>query len=1211
MSVPLPRHVRFDTLSTYQGLASSSVSRIEQDSQGFLWFATQAGLNRYDGYSFTLFEHNPFDQNSLTHNLIQTMFIDKDGIIWLGTYGGLNRFDPDTGSFTAYENDPDDPRSLSHNVVVAITRDASGSLWAGTMDGLNRLDEASGKFDRYVPGKDTPGALPDKVVRSLLTDGSGNLWVGTYAGLCRYEPELDTFAVYPVDPDNPDALPSPYTMTMINDKRDSRYIWVGTWGGGITRLDKETGKGTTYKLPADQVYQLLMDSHGRIWIGTWGGGLIIFDPESGKTLHITDSSPGHGDGLVHNVVYSLFEDASGIVWVGTNGGGINKYVEWKNQYEFLIHNESDSGSLPAGKVESIWQDDDGTLWVGVYSGGLHRYNEDTGGFRHYRYSADNPSTLSNDIVNVIYRDSRGTLWVGTNDGLNIYQPETESFQRIYPDGTDNTPPEGIVFSILEDSEGDIWFGSNSSGVAVLDRNTGRYRVYSYDADNPGSLSDNLVRSMLEDSSGRLWLGTNRGLNRFDRETDSFTRYLHDYRDLSSLSDNNIRALAEDSGGSVWIGTTGGLNQYISDLEGFTYLSRREGLVSNFVTGIIENNPFELWISTNRGVSVYNPASEVLRTIDRTNGLFTEELTNGFFHGPGGKVFVGGINGITVIDKPAAEDSGYLPPVALVQLEVMGQPVVHKQNPDGSFPELILTSADRLFSVQFSALDYSAPERNIYAYKLEGFDKDWTQQDKKNSVRYTNLDPGIYTLRIIGAGSRGNWNKAGISLPVRVLPPWWRTLAAKIVYQVLIFTLVLLPFLLLRRRTKRAEARFVKQQMISRELDRKVLDRTREIEDARRVAEEANHAKGLFLANMSHEIRTPLTGLFGMLSMLSGSELSGDQRAYIEQSTIAVKSLNRLVNDLLDFESLQAGSLLVLKAPFQLTAAMEYLNRLFLSLAEEKGLKYTYTANIHDSSDFVLGDESRFIQVVGNLLNNAVKYTDAGTVALRLSDEGQNKYRIDIEDTGIGIPEGLQEKIFESFFQLDTGYTKKTKGVGLGLAIVKQLVQSMGGTIEVQSREGKGTLFSLHMILPPAPVEEAAAGSSPDEAKMPETGCRVLLCEDEAINRLYLRTLLISRGFDVDTAINGQEAVEFAKKGGYCIILMDLSMPKVGGIDASRTIRVFEAENPGSRTPIIALTAHTFPDDIRKCYDAGMDDFVAKPVNEKALFSSLARYINFN
>ena len=767
-AVPIPEHFRFDSFTTKDGLANSSVSRIIQDREGIIWIATQAGLNKFDGYTFTHYEHDPFNANSLSHNLVQTMYLDVDGSLWLGTYGGLNHFDPVSGVFTRHINDPGDETSLSNNIVTAITRDTEGSLWVGTLGGLNRFDEEHKLFVRYLPDRDRERSLPNRVVRDFLLDLEGNLWIGTNGGLCLYSYDSDDFSVYRHDPENPGSLPSPYVMTMIQNPEDPDRFWVGTWGGGVSEFYLPSGTVKSYSLLKKEVYRILYDSRGRLWIGTWGGGLMVLNPLNGNLVHVTASGQKSGQGLLHNVVYSLMEDSSGMIWIGTNGGGINTYEDWKNQYDSIIPDADSSFSLAPGKVEALLQDSDGTLWCGVYSGGLNRRDPEDGKIRRYVHDPEDPFSLSNDIVNALLRDSRGTLWVGTNEGLNIYMPEDDSFKRILADGSSLTPPEDTIFALYEDSGGGIWLGTNIAGAVRMDPSSGLYRHYAHDPDDPESLSDNLVRTILEDTDGAVWIGTNNGLNRLDTRSGRIKRYLYNSDDPAGLSNSNIRALVRDTSGILWVATSGGgLNRYHAERDSFSYISRKDGLLSNHILNMVEGRPGELWMNTSRGVSVYDTNSESFRTIDASTGLLSDELANGLHVGPDGKIFIGSINGISIIEESPEESEMFIPPISLVRFEVLGKERSLERGEDGVFREYTLAASDSLIAFQFSALDYSAPDRNQYAYKLEGFDSDWIQAGSRNYVSYTNLRPGRYTLRVIGAGSRGNWNRQGISIPLKV------------------------------------------------------------------------------------------------------------------------------------------------------------------------------------------------------------------------------------------------------------------------------------------------------------------------------------------------------------------------------------------------------------------------------------------------------------
>lgn len=1238
----LPREIRFEVLSTPQGLSSSSVSSILQDEDGVLWFGTQAGLNRYDGYDFTIFENDPFDRNSLSHNLIQTMHLDEDGTIWIGTYGGLNRFDTENRTFTTYAQKADDPSSLSNNVVVAITRDSQGTLWVGTLDGLNRMDEGTGTFTRYLPDGDDPRSLPDKVVRSLACDRSGNLWVGTYGGLSRYIPEVDGFRTWRSDPSDPEALPSPYVMAIREDPLREGLLWIGSWGGGITAFDVVTGRGKSYKLPAQEVYQLLIDSKQHIWAGTWGGGLVIMDPETGEVEHYRADEGAQGEtSLSHNVVYSLLEDRSGIVWAGTNGGGVNKYVPWENRYRFIRNEAGNTESLAEGKINGILEDPDGTLWVGVYAGGLNRWDPDTGQVRRFLFQDDDPGSLSNNIVNSIYRDRQGELWVGTNDGLNRFISGEEGFIRILADGTDRTPPESIIYTITEMDDGTLWIGTNTSGIGILNKERSRWSVLSNDPDDPASLSDNLVRSIMKDSRGSVWVGTNRGLNRRDVGERGFHRYLYNPDDPSSLSSDNIRQVLEDSNGVLWIATAGGgLNRYDRENDTFSSITRKDGLLSNHIMTMTERNPGELWISTNRGLSVYNSLKRTFRTIDQSNGLLAGELTSGLALGRGGRLYVGSVDGITIIDQRMEDVEAFTPPLMVTSFEVMGEDRLFPLS-GGEWPRLALDYSEKLFSFQVAALDYADPGRNQYAFKLEGFDREWIYSGTRNYTRYTNLDPGDYLLRIKGAGSRGNWNEEGLSIPIRILPPWWRSRWAFLAYLLLLALGVFFIIKMIHRRETASREKIRRQEALNEELEQKVVERTREIEEARREAEEATRAKSLFLANMSHEIRTPLTGLLGMLSLLERGKLGKDQREYVGNSRMAASTLNQLVNDLLDIESIESGKLRLHETTFSLRSAVEHVQNLFQDRASREGLELNLSVDT-GSCDLVRGDQNRFIQIVTNLVSNAIKYTDAGSVSIRLKSEtssgindGDVKVLLSIKDTGMGISGDKMDTIFQTFTQIESGYTKSSRGVGLGLSIVKELVNLMGGRIELSSEPGRGSIFTVHLNLPrgqePEQPELQNQGYQGDQAGAAnpgfadgtgdgpvggpvagtvtatagkEAGGAILLCEDEGINRLYLGQYLEGAGYRVDLAADGREAVDQAKTGNYDLILMDLSMPEIDGLEASRIIR----KDVSARVPIVALSAHSYQEDLLRTREAGMNDFISKPVDEVKLLETVKEWI---
>jgi diguanylate cyclase (GGDEF)-like protein len=749
----------FSTLGAKDGLPNASVSGLVQDRTGYIWLGTQGGLARYDGYSFKLFERVPFDESSLPHNQVQSLYLD-DGSLWVGTYGGLARLDLATERFVSFVNDPDDGRSLSNDVVTSVVRDRRGSIWVGTLSGLNRLDESTGKFERFLNDPSDPRSLPGNVVRALEVDGKGRLWIGTSGGgLALFEYATRTFRAYRKGGPAGRRIMSDYVMS-IDEDRDGR-LWLGTWYGGISRLDPETGECLDVPLADDRVYVVMAEEGGVVLAGTWGGGLFEYDSRTGRVERYR--STGASGSLSHDVVYSLLRDRSGDVWIGTNGGGVCRLASSRRSFGAVT---ASAEGLPPGKVYSVLRDRRGFLWVGVYNAGLARRDPSTGAWKRYRHDPRDGRSLPNDIVNCLFEDSTGALWAGTNDGLARYDRASDSFSVVRPvAGRKDWLSSEIVFSLAEAPGGGLWIGTFRTGLELWNRAAGRFEHYAADSGGEGAISDNLVNALEYDSQGRLWAGTNKGLNAL--EGDRFRRYLYDPAKTGGVSSDSVKTLFRDSRGTMWIGTTGGgLMRYEAETDSFVSYTKRDGLPSNSVVRILEDGAGDLWIATQAGLVIYDRSAGRFRAMSIYDELGDREFFPGAFKDSDGTLYFGSLDSLFRFDPGSFEFNAHVPSVVLTDISSPGLPTSSAAGVSKT-GRLDLAWRDNSVRFRFSALDFRDPERNRYSYRLEGLDALWSEPSDQREAAYVDLPGGRYTFRVRASNNDGLWNEDGLSIDLRV------------------------------------------------------------------------------------------------------------------------------------------------------------------------------------------------------------------------------------------------------------------------------------------------------------------------------------------------------------------------------------------------------------------------------------------------------------
>jgi len=768
--------LRFETLSLEDGLSQSVVLAILQDRQGFMWFGTEDGLNRYDGHQFAIFKHDPEDPTTLSDDYVSTIYEDRSGELWIGTRSGLDRLDRANRTFIRHRPGPEDPQGLRGRWVTAIHEDREGTLWVGTDGGLSRLDRETGAFTHYQHDASDPTTLSDDLVAAIYEDRDGELWVGTHGGLDRFLRSTATFAHYRHDPGDPHSLSGNRVSAILEDRQG--VLRVATEDGGLDRLDRSSGTFTPHQHAPDdpgslihnRVRALFEDSRGRLWVGTQNG-LDLYDRERGRFTHYQHQA-NDAHSLSSNAVWAIFEDQAGILWVGTYGGGLSKYNPTTDQFALYQHNPDDPSGLSDNMIWSLHEDRSGSVWIGTFNGGLNRLDREPDAFTIYRHDPQDPTSLSSDDVRAILEDEEGVLWVGTSGGLDQLDTATGAFTH-HRHGADDpgSLSDNRVVVLHEDQLGNLWVGTRSAGLNRLDRSTGSFIHYSHDPDDAFSLSDDRVWALYGDSTGALWAGTLQGLNVWDPTSDRFTRYLHDPDDRQSLSNDGVFSFYEDPSGAMWIGTWGGgLNRFDRATQTFTHYTEKDGLANDVIYGIEADARGYLWLSTNRGLSRFDPRTESFQNFDVSDGLQDNEFNAGaHFRSKSGELFFGGIRGFNIFHPEQVTGNLYAPPIVITAFSKFNEVVRTDLSPDD---HIRLSYRDNFISFEFAALDYTAPEKNQYAYMLEGQDQDWVQAGTRRHADYTNLRGGDYIFWVIGSNNDGVWNEEGIAIRVTVTPPVW-------------------------------------------------------------------------------------------------------------------------------------------------------------------------------------------------------------------------------------------------------------------------------------------------------------------------------------------------------------------------------------------------------------------------------------------------------
>lgn len=1176
-----------------------------------MWFGTKDGLNRYDGRNFVIYQHNPFDSTSISDSYVTKLLEDRRGRIWIGTLSGeVNVFNRETENFCNIPIENEQSQKVITNEITDIAEGPDGTIWVATKgDGLINIlvddqNICNYNYRQFLHDPADDQSLSSSRVGNLFFDDHHTFWIGTEEGLNQFHESSVSFTRTQFNTKHPDAPASSgeNKITSMHVSHDGAF-WIGVQSG-LVKFDRDSGNYEFYPNQYEvfeygwgSINRIVEDHTGSLWLGTVAG-LMRFDP---LTKHFTyyRHDPLNSQSLSYNIISSLLIDKTGILWIGTSGQGINLLDFKANRFATLVRTPNPSSRITGFSIRSILEDNSGDVWISADV--LYHWNRETGEMKSFETSSDLIDNLGNTDAYSMIQSSDGLLWFASSQGLFRHNPITNQTRLYkYSPGDETGLTNQAVNAVFQDRAGTIWIATHNHFSKMTDELAGTFQHYRY---QPSELSIGIARPVIfQDVDGIFWLGTANGLIRFDPNVETFNTFQNHPEQPSSLSNNHIKSIVEDPVQPekyLWIGTSGGLNKFDYRAGLFEHYTVQDGLPNEVVYGILPDEEGNLWLSTNRGLSRFNPQANTFRNFDVFDGLQSNEFNTGaYFKSKSGELFFGGIEGLNYFYPNAIQDNPHIPPIVLTNLRLGNRNVTVKSDPDrlsASIPEvneIIFSHEDDVITFEFAALDYSAPDKNRYAYMLEGFNDNWIDADNIGTATYTNLPHGNYTLRVRGSNNDGIWNDDGLALAVIVTPPWWHTWWAYIMY-----ALIFLNALYLLRRYE------LNRFNLKNQLD---LERV-EIDSLRKLDQLKSH----FFANISHEFRTPLTLIIGQIETLFDSEEDRNRKKKLISVNNNAEQLLALINQLLDLSKLEAGKMELNPEKQNIVSFLKNHLFSFDSLAETKNISLNFS-----SSGAVISvnfDAEKMETVFINLFSNAIKFTEAGgriDVAVELPQSDVVEIRV--KDSGIGISKDRLPHIFDRFYQADPSNTRKYEGTGIGLSLAHELITLHSGTIDVQSEKGVGTEFIIMLPNEDTSVtnehdfvfieqvsneENASINELPDfEALLSENDEIILIVEDNADVRSFISEQL-REDYKILEAANGREGIAVSQGTIPDLIITDLMMPEMDGYEFSMKIRNNEKT---SHIPIIMLTAKAGLEPKIEGLEAGIDAYLNKPFHVKEL-----------
>lgn len=1201
--------VTFQRYSSKDGLSSNTIYCIYRDSYGFLWLGTEDGLNRFDGRRYNVYRYDANQENSLMANHISALCEDKKGRIWIGTNGGgLSYYDREADRIRSYNLTPDG-KWLS-TAINAVDTDANGNIWVASYGALYILDVNNLQKKMDPTYRRIVETFAGKVTSCVFRDRQNNMWVSSENGIFRLSADFKTIKRFEVLSEQEGYGNGIEVSSIVED--DKGRIWIGSMLGlkylnpGDSEFNKFIAKQGNGALSSPRIYTLCHNQKQDLWIGT-DNGLDVLNTNN-FTVRTFKPDPSNVHSLSHKSIRSIFVDNSGIYWIGTFQGGLNKFDTNLSQFRLksLDFLEGMTGDPAIVTSFAAYQN---KIFLGVDGGGVWKYDRETDRLSSVSLSAN----LPRDLKVLTLERKLDQLWIGTyQQGVVCYDLVNGNLKRYIVGNKEDNLNNNDIFCLKVDFKGNTWVGTNGGGVNIIQKGSGIVKKYKRD-DHLGDgiqVPGNFIRALAEDREQHMWIGTyGSGLVMYDPLTKRSKIF---DKANNKLPSNYILAIYTDKKGNLWVGTNGnGIGLLRKGKLVFETLSEKDGLANGAIQSIVEDDKGRIWFSTNKGLSCYSPAQNKFKNYSNAVGLQEGAFMLGAsLKTSDGEIYFGGQKGFNHFYPAHLKTNSNPAKVALTDLKIDN--VIIQSAEKGPIQQSLLT-ADRIelkykqnFSISFAALNLTVPEDNQYEYRLVGFDKNWIRNGKENSVYYTNLDPGDYVFEVRASNNDGIWNKEIKSIAIHVAPPFWRTIYAYLFY---VFAAVGVLLWMRHRGIEKLKQKFAIEQ-----------ERTQAkqlIEQQKRDAETKHQLDAMkirFLTNLSHEFRTPISLIMGPIDALIGKNKDSKLADQLNLISRNARRLLNLVNQLLDFRKMEYHELKLQDEDGELVSFVQEVYRSFQDMALQKGIDYSFfpcQEKLHCRFD-----RNKVERVLFNLIYNAFKFTKKdGDIAVSISsvsvvDKKLHVY-LEVRDTGIGIPEQLQQSIFESFFQYDNDGKMAGQGSGIGLSIAQSFVQMYDGEISVSSQPAKGSSFKFDLWLDQAepvydgiPEQEAITLVQPVEARQSPL---VLIIEDDEDFRYYLKESL-KEHYQIIEATNGKDGWQKALFHHPDIVVSDVQMPYLNGMEFSQKLA---QDKRTKHIPVVLLTASQVDNGLVCGLESGAVGYLTKPFDMDVLIAKINSLLQLN